>query len=126
MNFICRRLIISDDDFLGCSIEFLNRMDATGRTSAEEKSTDAVKKYLLIQRTYAGELSESDYYEVQSSESETELRQGQKMTIEVDRRRFKIQWSGDEIVIGLEISNEDHVALIDMLRSKFSPAVNLI
>ncbi|MBA7533643.1 hypothetical protein ES705_25885 [subsurface metagenome] len=124
MNFINKQLTITDDPNFGCTIEFSDSIDNENNTVKE--LLNSTNKYLMIQRSYPEDEFESDWYTVESSESDTELSYKDKMIISLKRDLFEISWSGDKLIIGLELSDIEYSNLDTTLRKKFKDRIIFI
>lgn len=112
MQFKCKDLSISDEPF-GCTITF---------SGNEEVNED--NKYLMLQRTYAEDDFETDYYYIESSEQENsgEL---SDCRIELNRNNFKIEWKSSTIDIKLKEDSVEHKKLITAIKKVIKGIGNL-
>lgn len=69
------------------------------------------EKYLLIQRSYSEDDDDIDYYFIETSETDTELSPRDKMIVEISQEKFKINWSGDQLEIGLNLTSKEQKEL---------------
>ena len=106
MNFQCKELTISDEE-LGCTIIFSDSKSADDQFKTIDEIMNSEEKYLLIQKTYPEDDYEYSYYHIESSESDTELNFEDKMTVRLSREKFEISWSGDQLKIGLDLTDRE-------------------
>jgi hypothetical protein len=127
MNFICEELSITDDPDFGCTIQFSDTKDSG---YVENQSIDELinsdKKYFLIQRSYPEELYENDFYHIETSESDTELGFCDKLVIQLNRDKIKIQWCGDMVEIGLKLDERESSRLRKTLKTRFKEKIIMI
>lgn len=69
------------------------------------------EKYLLIQRSYSEDDDDIDYYFIETSETDTELSPRDKMIVEISQEKFKINWSGDQLEIVLNLTSKEQKEL---------------
>src|SRR5690606_1594123 len=118
MNFQCEELTISDEE-LGCTIIFSDSKSADDQFKTIDEIMNSEEKYLLIQKTYPEDDYEYNYYHIESSESDTELDFEDKMTVRLSREKFEISWSGDQLKIGLDLTDRELNALKEVLEVVF-------
>ncbi len=114
MKFKCKELSISNE-YLGCTITF---SDSIGREFYKTHNYDEInenEKYLMLQRTYPEDEFENDYYTIELSDFDKagELKE---FKIELDRRKFKIEWNSLTAEIELEINKNEYEKLIEALK----------
>ncbi len=122
MNFQCEELTISDEE-LGCTIIFSDSKSADDQFKTIDEIMNSEEKYLLIQKTYPEDDYEYNYYHIESSESDTELDFEDKMTVRLSREKFEISWSGDQLKIGLDLTDRELNALKEVLEVVFKERV---
>ena len=110
MNFQCKELSISDYE-LGFTIIFSDSQSSDDQFKTEEEIINSGEKYLLIQRSYPEEEDDIDYYYIETSETDTELSPRDKMIVEISQEKFKINWSGDHLEIGLNLTDKEQQEL---------------
>src|SRR5690606_5809553 len=111
MNFQCKELSISDEE-LGFTIIFSDSQSSDDQFKTEEEIMNSGEKYLLIQRSYPEEEDDDiDYYYIETSETDTELSPRDKMIVEISQEKFKINWSGDHLEIGLNLTDKEQQEL---------------
>ena len=110
MNFQCKELSISDEE-LGFTIVFSDSISSDDQFKTEEEIMNSGEKYLLIQRSYPEEEDDIDYYYIETSETDTELSPRDKMIVEISQEKFKINWSGDHLEIGLNLTDKEQQEL---------------
>jgi hypothetical protein len=124
MNFQCEEFTISDED-LGCTITFSDSKSSDDQFKSVEELMNSEEKYLLIQRTYPEDNYESDYYYLETSETDTELDSDDIMIVTMNQDRFKIDWSGAHLEIGLNLTESELKDLEEILESRFKDRVRL-
>ncbi len=122
MNFQCEELTISDEE-LGCTITFSDSKSTDDQFKTIDEIMNSEEKYLLIQRTYPEDDYEDDYYHIESSESDTELDSEDKMTVRLSRENFEISWSGDQLKIGLNLTDKQLKDLKEIFEIVFKERV---
>jgi hypothetical protein len=110
MNFQCKELTISDDDF-GFTVIFSDSKSSDDKFKTVEEIMNSGEKYLLIQRSYPEEEGDLDYYYIETSETDVELSPRDKMIVRLSENKFEINWSGDRLEIGLMLSAKEQKAL---------------
>jgi len=127
MSFTCIELGITDDPDFGCTITL---SDTKNKKYAEFQILDHVidfkEKYLLIQRSYPEARYENDYYYIESSETDVELDYRDKIVIYFLQDKLKIQWSGAEVLINLELEEKEISHLRKTIKKRFKEKVILI
>ncbi|MDZ7847437.1 MAG: hypothetical protein U5L96_12050 [Owenweeksia sp.] len=76
------------------------------------------KKYLLIQRTYPEDDYDSDYYHLETSETDTEFDSDDMMNVTMNQDRFKIDWPGAHLEIGLNLTDKELKNLEEILETR--------
>jgi len=126
MNFTCIELSIIDDPDFGCTIKF---SDTKEKEYDENQTIDEIinskEKYFLIQRSYPEDLYENDFYHIETSESNTELCQSDKILIDLSKDNIKIQWSGAKVEIGINVEEIELLHLRKILKKRFKEKVIL-
>jgi hypothetical protein len=110
MNFQCKELSISDEEF-GFTIIFSDTISSDDQFKTVEEIINSGEKYLLVQRTYPEDDHELDCYYLETSETATELSLKDKMIVEISQEKFKINWSGDNLEIGLNLTTKEQQVL---------------
>lgn len=78
------------------------------------------ERHLLIQRTYPENDNDLDNYHIETSESDIELISDDiKMDVAIDRERFKIDWPGAHLEIGLNLTDKELKNLKEILETRF-------
>ena len=121
MNFKCEELTISDDPEFGCTITFSDTKDKEDdENQTIEEWLNPQGKYLLMQRSYPEEFDEDDFYTLETSESNIELDYRDKILINMNKQKIKIQWSSEEVEIGLQkLDEEEYHYLEKILKERF-------
>lgn len=119
MNFKCEELTISDEE-LGCTITFSDSKSSDDQFKTVEEIMNSEEKYLLIQRTYPEDDDDVDNYHIESSETDVELLSDDiEMTVALGRKRFKIEWPGAHLEIGLSLTDMEFDSLKEILETRF-------
>jgi len=126
MNFKCEQLTITDDPDFGCTIKFSDSEKKHDENTPIEEILHSKKKYLLIQRSYPEDEYENDWYSIESSESDTELNYKDDMIIRLRRDSFEIIWTGEQLNIGLKITDKEYLQLEEILKTRFKERVTLL
>jgi hypothetical protein len=124
MIFRCKELSISDEE-LGCTITFSDSRSADDQFKTVGELMNSEKKYLLIQRTYPEDDFDQDYYHIESSESDLELNPQDKIIVRISREKFEIQWSGDHLEIGLNLSDKQLMNLEKVFKRAFGKRITI-
>jgi len=112
--------MITDDPDFGCTIQFSDTKDkGYDENQTINEIISSKEKYFLIQRSYPEELYENDFYHIETSETDTELGDSDKILIELSKDKIKIQWSGDKVEIGLNVEEIEVSHLQKMLKKRF-------
>lgn len=125
MNFECKKLNITDDPDFGCTIEFTDTIEQQTENMTIEELFNSKTKYLLIQKSYPEDEDENDWYTIETSESDIDFNQKDKMLVTLGPEKFELNYSGELIVIGLNISDKEILNLEKTLRSQFKEKVIL-
>jgi hypothetical protein len=125
MNFQCKELSISDEE-LGCAVSFSDSKTSEDQFKTIEEILNSNEKYLLIQRTYPEDEYEFDYYHIESSETDTELNSKDKMIVKLSLEKFEIDWSGDHLEIGLNLTDIEMKNLKEILVTRFNNRIRFI
>ncbi len=125
MDFKCKQLSISDED-LGCTIMFYDTIDKYDESESHWQMTHSKVKYLWIQRSYAEDEDEIDWYSVETSESDIELNYKDKMYVKLKHDLFQIHWSGQDLIIGLNLTEKKFCELKRVLKNIFKNRVELL
>ena len=127
MNFKCVDLKINDDPDFGCTIQFSETKDKEyGENQTIEELMTSNEKYFLIQRSYPEDLYENDFYYIETSESDVELSNLDKIIIEFSEDSIDIQWSGDRVEIGLNVEGKVIKLLRKILKKRFKERIILL
>lgn len=124
MNFQCKELTISDEE-LGFALTFSDSKSEDRQYLDIDVLINSEEKYLLIQRTYPEDEFEDDYYYIESSESERKLGCNDKMTVKLSREDFEISWSGDQLKIGLDLTDTELNELKEIFQVVFKERIIL-
>ncbi len=125
MNFKCEELTICDDPEFGCTITFSDTKDkGYDENQTIEEWLNPQGKYLSMQRSYPEEFDEDDFYTLETSESNIELGYRDKILINMNKQKIKIQWSSEEVEIGLQkLDEEAYHYLEKILNERFAEKV---
>ena len=123
MNFECRQLTINDDPDFGCTIEFNGTIENYNENLTIEEQLSPSGKYLLIQRSYPEEEFENDWYTIETSVTEIDFSQKDKMYVNLNQKEFEIYCAGVTIVIGLKLSKKEYSQLDKTLRTRFKDKI---
>jgi hypothetical protein len=126
MNFECKELNISEDPEFGCTIEFKDKIEDYSENMSIEELWNPSGKYLLIQRSYPEEEDDIDWYTIETSETEIDFSQKDKMYVKLSPKEFEIYCSGETVVIGLNLSAIEYSKLEKTLRTQFKDMVVLL
>jgi len=126
INFKCKHLSITDDPDFGCTLEFSDSEDINNEHARIEDLLHPKDKYLLLQRSYPEDEYENDWYTVESSESDIELSQKDKIIIKLRPHVFTISWPGEQLSIGLNLLDKEFLRLKKILKTSFKERVILI
>ncbi len=125
MNFQCKELTISDEEF-GCTVTFSDSKSFDDQFKTVEEIMNSEEKYLLIQRTYPEDDNDVDNYHIESSETDIEpISDDIKMTVAMDRERFKIDWPEAHLEIGLNLTDKELKDLKEILETRFKDRIRL-
>lgn len=125
MNFECKKLTISDYPEFGCTIEFCDTIEEQTENMTIEELFNPKSKYLTIQRSYPEEEYDNDWYTIETSEGDIEFNQRDLFYVTLSREIFKLEYLGESIVIGLNLSEKEIVNLENTLRNQFKDKVFL-
>ena len=126
MNFKCEQLTITDDPDFGCTINFSDSEKIINEFTSVSELLHPKNKYLMIQRSYPEESGDMDWYSVETSESEIGLNYKDNMYIKLQPDLFEINWSGEQLLIGLSLSDGKYLELEKMLKIRFKKRVTLL
>ena len=111
MKFDCNELSISDDQ-LGLTITLSEMKDdpVAEMSMTDKELMNLPGEYLLIQKTYAEDEFEKDFYSVETSDPE---KSGEltSFTINLYRHQFLIAWDDELFEIKMNIDNREFEAL---------------
>ena len=125
MDFKCEELIIEDEEF-GCTVIFSDSKFSENQFKTTEEIMNLEEKYLLIQRTYPEDDDDVDSYHIETSETDIDLVSDDiKMTVAIDRERFKIDWPGAHLEIGLNLTDRELENLKEILKARFKDRLRL-
>lgn len=124
MNFQCEELSISDEEF-GCTVKFSDSRSSDEQFKTDEEIMNSDKKYLLIQRTYPEDDYDSDYYHLETSETDTEFDSDNMMNVTMNQDRFKVDWPGAHLEIGLNLTDKELKNLEEILETRFKDRIRL-
>ncbi len=124
VDFICKQLSITDDADFGCTIEFSDSIDTDSKDIQEILNSS--EKYLMIQRSYPEDEYENDWYTIETSESDIELNQKDKIIIKLKMNSIEVSWSSMKLVIGLELNDSELHNLDRILKKRFREKIILI
>lgn len=102
-KFECKELSISDLEF-GCEITFSENLGT--HESSEELTVDEIlastEQYIMLQRTYAEDEFEDDYYYFESSDFEKSC-ELEDFKIELSRERFVININNEMFEVEIKV-----------------------
>jgi hypothetical protein len=124
INFQCIELTIQDEE-LGCTVTFSDSRSADDQFKTEEEIMNSIEKYLLIQRTYAEDEYDKENYHIESSESNANFDPREKIIMRINHNRLEAKWSGEEILIGLNLKNQELENLLRVLDSQFNERITI-
>ena len=125
MNFQCIELTISDEE-LGCTITFSDSKSSDNQFKSIEEIMNSEEKYLLIQRTYPEDDDDVENYHIETTETEVDLLSDDiKMTVEIAPERFKIEFPGTQLEIGLNLTDKELENLKEILKTRFKDRLSL-
>jgi hypothetical protein len=124
MNFQCEELTISDEEF-GCTITFSDSKSSDDQFKTLEEIMNSEEKYLLIQRTYPEDDYGSDYYHLETSETDNKLGSDDIMTVTMNQDRFKIDCAGAHLEIGLNLTDKEMKNLEEILEVRFKDRIRI-
>jgi hypothetical protein len=125
MNFQCEELAISDKE-LGCTITFSDSKSSDDQFKTIEEIMNSEEKYLLIQRTYPEDDDDMDNCHIETSETDVELLSDDiEITVAIDKERFKIEFPGAQLEIGLNLTDKELENLKEILKSRFKDRLRL-
>lgn len=90
MGFDCKKLKITEYPGIGWTIEFSDSMEKDSDIMAVEELFHPTSRYLIIERSYPEDEYESEWYTIETSESDIEFNQNDKMHITLRPDLFKI------------------------------------
>lgn len=127
MSFECKELSITENADFGCTITF-SGSENPGLDDGEWifDLMNSNEKYLLIQRSYPEDFDEKDFYSIETSESDAILGDLDKIIIILSNYKIKIQWSGDEVEIGLNLQDKELKKLEKTFKRSFKDKVIMI
>lgn len=111
MKFDCKEISISDEE-LGCTLTLSENEDngtsETGMTIDEIMTS--IGQYILLQRTYPEDESESDYYYIETSNPDKsgELK---NFSIDLYRTQFLMTYDNEIFEISINTNNQKFEAL---------------
>jgi hypothetical protein len=124
MNFQCEELTISDEEFC-CTIILSDSKSSDDQFKTLEEIMNSEEKYLLIQRTYPEDDYDSDYYHLETSETDTELDSDDIITVKMNQDRLEIDWAGAHLEIGLDLTDKEMRSLEEILQVRFKDRIRL-
>lgn len=128
MDFECKQLTIDDNSDFGCTIIFRDTIKTHEEiiTIEELLNPSETGKYLLMQRSYAEDEDETDWYTIETSEKEIDFSQKDMMYITLSQKIFKIYCANATIVIALNLTKEEYNRLDKTLRKRFREKVVML
>ncbi len=124
INFQCIELTINDEEF-GCTVTFSDSRSADDQFKTEEEIMNSVEKYLLIQRTYAEDEHDTEYYHIESSESNEGFDPSEKININITKDNLEAIWLGEKVIIGLNLKKQELKNLLQILETKFHEKITI-
>ena len=125
INFQCIELTIQNEEF-GCTVTFSDSKSADDQFKTEDEIMNSNDKYLLIQRTYAEDEYDKENYHIESSESNANFDPRKKIIMSINHKRLEAKWSGEEVLIGLNLKNQELENLLRILDSEFNERIWII
>jgi hypothetical protein len=122
INFQCKELTIQDQD-LGCTITFSDSTSADDQFKTVEEIMNSDEKYLLIQRTYAEDDDDTDFYHFESTELDFEP--DEKMIVNLRKDKFEADCYGGQLTIGLNLKSKELEDLTHILETKFTERIRI-
>jgi hypothetical protein len=122
INFKCIELTIQDEE-LGCTVIFSDSKSADDQFKTEDELMKSEEKYFLIQRTYAEDKCDMEYYYIESSESNKGFETSEKIKININDNRVDINWFDEQVIIGLNLKNQVIENLLRILNTKFNELI---
>ncbi len=105
MKFNCKEISISDEEF-GCTVSFSEKKD-TDTTQTDIKIDEIIAstgQYILLQRTYPEDEFESDYYYMETSNSD---KSGELKDFSIDLYRGQFLMTYDNELFEININPND-------------------
>ncbi len=126
INFKCEQLTITDDSDFECTIEISGKKEISDEFRPIENLLKPNYQYLLIQRSYPEDEDEIDWYTIESSESDIELNQLDKIIIDLKNDSIEISWSGAKVKIELTDMEKEIIKLKKILKKRFKDKIILL
>jgi hypothetical protein len=121
----CIELTIQDEE-LGCTVTFSDLRSAEDQFKSMEETMNNDEKYLVIQRTYAEDDDDEDNYYIESSESDADFDLDEKMIVKLNQDRFEINWSGEQLRIGLNLEDQELENLMRIFETRFKERITIM
>jgi hypothetical protein len=125
INFHSIELTIQDNE-LGCTVIFSDSKSAGEQFKTEDELINSIDKYFLIQRSYPEFENENDWYTVESSETEIDFSQKDKIYVTLRQKEIEIYCAGVTHIISQNLSDKEHSQLDKVLRARFKDEVEMI
>lgn len=119
MNFKCEDLSIEDDKVFGCTITFSDTADDFEDNFDSSELINSNERYLMIQRSYAEDFDEEDYYSVETTESNTAWNERDQMIIRFNDNYISFEWYIAKVDIGIDLDIQEMKRLKSVLKRKF-------
>jgi len=122
INFKCIELTIQDEE-LGCTVIFSDSRSVNDQFKTEDELINSDEKYFLIQRTYAEDGCDMEYYYIESSESNNGFENSEKINININKNIVYINWLDEQVIIGLNLKKHIFDNLLRILNTKFNERI---
>ena len=117
MKFTCQEMSISNEEF-GCTISLSDTIDENDfeKEQSIDEIMDSLGQYIMIQRTYAEDEFEEDYYYFETSnyDKSGELNE---FEITLSKNNFILKIENDTYEIQIKASEEEFNELVECLKT---------
>jgi hypothetical protein len=124
INFQCIELTIQDEE-LGFTVTFSDSRSADDQYKTDEEIMNSVEKYLLIQKTYAEDEYDTEYYHFESSESNESFDPYGKININITKEKLEVNLIAEKVIIGLNLKKQELENLLRILDTKFHEKITI-
>ncbi|TAJ12285.1 hypothetical protein DMA11_13625 [Marinilabiliaceae bacterium JC017] len=119
-------LSITDDPDFGCTVQLSDTKDEEYQKELTmEQIMNSKEKYLLLQHSYPEEYDNTDFYYLETTETDTELGDNDRMMINMSKNEISFQWAGDQVNIGLNLKDAEYNYLKEILENRFQSKIFL-